>query len=237
MSGRSPSNSPQKDSNNVISDNPSSQEQTDGSVNETVDIENGVKLYIGNLDYNTNEQRLRDVFSEFGDVIDIFIPVVRATKRSRGFAFVTLDSQDAAKQAIAQRDQTELDGRTIRVNESRPRGQHDRSNGGFNVAGHTDVKLYVGNLPFDAEEATIRDLFARFGQVVDYFRPTEKNNGKVRGFAFITMSAEDAEKASHELDGEELDGRIIRVKEAQPKGRGRRYHGYRSYNSQIHSEN
>jgi nucleolin len=237
MSGRSPSNSPQKDSNNVVYDNPSSQEQTDGSVNETVDIENGVKLYIGNLDYNTNEQRLRDVFSEFGDVIDIFIPVVRATKRSRGFAFVTLDSQDAAALAITQRDQTELDGRTIRVNESRPRGQHDRSNGGFNMAGHADVKLYVGNLPFDADEATIRDLFARFGQVVDYFRPTEKNNGKVRGFAFITMSAEDAEKASHELDGEELDGRIIRVKEAQPKGRGRRYHGYRSYNSQIHSEN
>jgi len=236
MSGRSPSNSPQKDSNDVISVNPSSQDHTDRSINETGEIENGVKLYIGNLDYDTNEQRLRDVFNEFGDVIDIFIPVVRATKRSRGFAFVTFDSQDAAAQAIAQRDQTELDGRTIRVNESRPRGQHDRNNGVFNMAGHTDVKLYVGNLPFDAEEATIRDLFARFGQIVDYFRPTERNNGKVRGFAFITMPAVDAEKASLELDGEELDGRIIRVKEAQPKGRGRRYHGYRMYNSQIHSE-
>jgi len=237
MSGISPSNSPQKDSNNVISDNPDSQEHTDRSLNETGEIKNGVKLYIGNLDYNTNEQRLRDVFSEFGEVIDILIPVVRATKRSRGFAFVTLDSQDAAAQAIAQRDQTELDGRTIRVNESRPRGLHDRSNSGFNMAGHIDVKLYVGNLPFDADEATIRDLFARFGQVVDYFRPTEKNNGKARGFAFITMPAADAEKASLELDGEELDGRIIRVKEAQPKGRGRRYHGYRRYNSQIHPEN
>jgi len=237
MSGKSTSNSPQKEISDVDCDIQSSQEHTNRNVNETSEDDNSVKLYIGNLDYSTNVQRLRDVFSEFGDVIDIFIPVVRATKRSRGFAFVTLDSQDAAAQAIAQRDQTELDGRTIRVNESRPRGQQDRSDGAFNIAGHKDVKLYVGNLPFDADESTIRDLFDRYGKVVDYFRPTEKNNGKVRGFAFITMPAADAEKASLELDGEELDGRIIRVKEAQPKGRGRRYYGYRRYNSQIQSEN
>jgi len=236
MSDSSPSTSPQKDKNNTITGNLSSQEHTDINSTEKNEHGNGVKLYIGNLDYNTNEQRLRDVFSEFGDVIDVLIPVLRDTNRSRGFAFVTLESEDAARQAIVQRDQTELDGRTIRVNESRPRGQQDNKNGGFNISGHEDVKLYVGNLPFDAEEVTIRDLFAKFGKVIDYFRPTEKSDGRVRGFAFVTMSAADAEMASQELDGEELDGRIIRVKEAQPKGRRRRYHGYSRYDSQIHNE-
>lgn len=226
MSDRSPSNSPQKDIINSTSDNAPPEDNNDRNGSETGEHGEEVKLYLGNLDYNTSEQRLRDVFSEFGVVTDVLIPVIRDTNRPRGFAFVTLDSRDAATQAIAQRDQTELDGRTIRVNESRPRGQQDLSNGGFNMDGHENVKLYVGNLPFDADEGTVRDLFARFGQVVDYFRPTERFSDKVRGFAFITMPAAEAESASLELDGEELDGRIIRVKEAQPKGMRRRYHRY-----------
>jgi len=235
MTDRSPSNSPQKDSNNATIDNSPPQEHNEKNHNEAGEQGNEVKLYLGNLDYNTDEQRLREVFSEFGAVTEVFIPVVRGTTRSRGFAFVTLDSQDAARKAIAQRDQTELDGRTMRVNESRPRGQLDRSSSRFNVEGHSEVKLYVGNLPFDADEGTVRDFFARFGQVVDYFRPTEKLSDRVRGFAFVTMPAAEAERASLELDGEEFDGRIIRVKEAQPKGMRRRYHRYR-YSSQIHHE-
>merc|ERR1712110_412736 len=99
------------------------------------------------------------------------------------------------------RDQTELDGRTIRVNESKPRGQQDRNSGGFNMEGRADVKLYVGNLPFDTDEDTVRSLFSRYGQVIDYFRPTERDGDRVRGFAFVTMPATEAQTACLQLDG------------------------------------
>merc|ERR1712037_1057434 len=67
-------------------------------------------------------------------------------------------------------------------------------------------------------EETVRNLFSRYGQVTDCFLPTDRDTNKVRGFAFVTMPAAEAETACHKLDGEELDGRNLRVNEAQPKG-------------------
>jgi RNA recognition motif-containing protein len=111
----------------------------------------GIKLYIGNLDYATDEQRLREEFSQFGTVTDVFLPTERGTNRPRGFGFVTLATREAAEKAISKMDQAQLDGRTIRVNESRPKGERGPNlgpggNGRFNSAGKDEVKLYVGNL-------------------------------------------------------------------------------------------
>merc|ERR1712232_66423 len=86
-------------------------------------------------------------------------------------------------------------------------------------------------------EETVRNLFSRYGQVTDCFLPTDRDTNKVRGFAFVTMPAAEAETACHKLDGEELDGRNLRVNEAQPKGmssgpggpRGGGYHDGPSY--------
>lgn len=192
-----------------------------------------VKLYLGNLSYDTDEHHLRNIFEEFGNVTDVAIPLDRDTNRPRGFGFVTFDSRQAAEEAILNLDQTELDGRMIRVNVSRPR--EPRGGGRFNSAGASDVKLYVGNLNFDTEEETVRELFERYGNIVDYFRPTDRETGRVKGFAFVTMSANDAENAAGKLDGEELDGRNIYVKESQPKGqinggsRGGRYNDGGAY--------
>jgi cold-inducible RNA-binding protein len=111
----------------------------------------GIKLYVGNLDYATDEQRLREEFGKFGSVTEVFLPTERGTNRPRGFGFVTLATRDAAEKAISKMDQAQLDGRTIRVNESRPKGERDPGlgpggAGRFNSAGKEEVKLYVGNL-------------------------------------------------------------------------------------------
>lgn len=178
---------------------------------------------------DTNEDRLRQVFGEFGPVTDIFLPSDRNTGRPRGFGFVTMGTRPAAESAIAKMDQSQLDGRTVRVNESKPRGEGpaDRERGfgpggmgGFNSSGRPEVKLYVGNLSFDTPEETVRKLFEDQGQVVDCFLPTDRDTGRVRGFAFVTMVSADAEKACRNLNGYELDGRPLRVNEAQPKGMG-----------------
>merc|ERR1719223_1623606 len=63
-----------------------------------------VKLYVGNLDYATDETRLRDEFSQFGTVTEVFLPTERGTSRPRGFGFVTLATREAAEKAIYKMD-------------------------------------------------------------------------------------------------------------------------------------
>ena len=171
----------------------------------------------------TDENRLREEFSQFGTVTEVFLPTERGTSRPRGFGFVTLSTRDAAEKAISKMDQAQLDGRTIRVNESRPKGERrggmgPGGAGSFNAAGKEEVKLYVGNLSFDTPEQEIRSMFEEFGTVSDCFMPTDRDTGKVRGFCFVTMPAADAEVACGKLNGRELDGRPLRVNEAQPRG-------------------
>jgi len=80
------------------------------------------------------------------------------------------------------------------------------------------TKLYVGNLSFYTTLGTVQDLFSQFGTVHDCYLPEDRETGESRGFAFVTMDNEGAANAIDETDGYELDGRIIRVNEAQPKG-------------------
>ena len=177
----------------------------------------------------TDEPKLRDAFQAFGLVTDVFLPSDRETKRPRGFGFVTFARRPDAEEAISKMDGAQLDGRTIRVNESRPRGEgpSDSSRSGalgpggrsgFNLSNRPEVKLYVGNLSFESTDQSVRALFEQYGTVTDCFLPTDRDTGKPRGFAFVTMSAADAETAVRKGDGGELDGRNIRVNEAQPKG-------------------
>jgi RNA recognition motif-containing protein len=65
-------------------------------------------------------------------------------------------------------------------------------------------------------------LFNQFGTVHDCYLPEDRETGGSRGFAFVTMDNEGAQTAIDETDGYELDGRIIRVNEAQPRGQGSR---------------
>ena len=167
----------------------------------------------------------------------------RESGRPRGFGFITFSSRGAAQEAISKMDQTELGGRTIRVNESRPRGDTGPGGGGFggggggfggggggfgggggggggafNPSGAPDVKLYVGNLSFDTTQDILQGEFEKFGAVSDCYMPTDRETGRTRGFAFVTMAANDARAALGQLNEAEIDGRVIRVNEAKPKG-------------------
>jgi RNA recognition motif-containing protein len=82
----------------------------------------GNRLYVGNLSFQTQEDSLRDVFSEIGEVTDCKVITDRETGRSRGFGFVTMATDDLAQEAIAQLDGADLDGRALRVNEAEERG-------------------------------------------------------------------------------------------------------------------
>lgn len=81
----------------------------------------GSKLYVGNLSYGTTQDELEAIFAAVGAVVDVAVITDRETGRSKGFAFVEMESEELAKTAIEQLDGTEIGGRTLRVAEARPR--------------------------------------------------------------------------------------------------------------------
>mgnify|MGYP001234947509 FL=1 len=82
------------------------------------------------------------------------------------------------------------------------------------------TKIYVGNLPFSANEAEVRDLFAQHGTVESVSLITDRETGRPRGFGFVEMSRADAARAIQNLNGKELGGRPLRVNEAQERSGG-----------------
>jgi len=96
----------------------------------------GNRLYVGNLAYETTEEALREEFSQHGDIAEIKVILDRETGRSRGFAFVEMQTQEGANAAIENLNGAVVDGRPLRVNEAeerRPRG--GGGGGGFGGGG------------------------------------------------------------------------------------------------------
>jgi RNA recognition motif-containing protein len=79
------------------------------------------------------------------------------------------------------------------------------------------VKIYVGNLSFNTSEDSLRNAFAAYGEVQDVAVITDRDTGRPRGFAFVTMPDSDARAAIEALNGKELDGRTLNVNEARAK--------------------
>ena len=81
------------------------------------------------------------------------------------------------------------------------------------------ANIFVGNMSFQTSEEELRALFTPFGEVSTVSIPTDRETGRVRGFAFVEMAnSADAAGAIAGLNGREVDGRQLRVNEAQPKG-------------------
>jgi RNA recognition motif-containing protein len=78
-------------------------------------------------------------------------------------------------------------------------------------------KIYVGNLPFTADEASVRTLFAQHGTVESVAIISDRDTGQPRGFGFVEMSNADAARAIQNLNGYDMNGRALRVNEAQAK--------------------
>jgi RNA recognition motif-containing protein len=99
------------------------------------------------------------------------------------------------------------------------------------------TRLYVGNLPFSADEAQVRELFAQSGREVSEVKlVTDRDTGRPRGFGFVEMgNSEDADGAIRELNGYQYNGRPLTVNEARERtggergGERRRGGGFRSY--------
>src|SRR5437868_6012238 len=88
------------------------------------------KLYVGNLSFEVTENDLRDMFSPHGPVNEIHVVMDRDTGRPRGFGFVTMNTEEGAKAAIAALNGKDWKGRALTVNEARPREERGGGGGG-----------------------------------------------------------------------------------------------------------
>ena len=90
----------------------------------------GRRLYVGNLPYTTGEAELQELFSKAGNVESVRVMRDAATGRARGFAFVEMQTDEDAQRAVTELNQTQLGGRTLAVNEARPKPQFAGGGGG-----------------------------------------------------------------------------------------------------------
>jgi nucleolin len=184
---------------------------------------------------------LEDLFTPFGALVSAELMTDPTTGRSRGFAFVEMESNEAARTAIATLHGSVVDGQTLTVNEagagrdaaatarrtpdrpafSRPSGERPApSSAPARNAASGGVRLFVGNLPYNAGPADLEKLFAQAGKVNSVNIVTDRATGQSKGFAFIDMgSKEEATAAIQRFDGREGLGRILKVNEARPPER------------------
>ncbi|KAG6437343.1 hypothetical protein SASPL_102257 [Salvia splendens] len=207
----------------------------------------GLKLFVGNLPFSVDSAVLAGLFQQAGTVEAVDVILDKATSRSRGFGFVVMSSVEEAEAAVEQFNGYEIEGRALRVNSGPPPpkrerssfGRRDNSFGGSrgrerssygnssfegpragrerSSYGNTN-KVFVGNLSFDVDDFALESVFSEHGNVQDARVICDRDNGRSRGFGFVTYSsAEEVNKAVESLDGTELEGRPIRVSPAEDR--------------------
>lgn len=93
------------------------------------------KMYVGNLAWKATENDIRELFSQFGTVAEVFIPTDRDSGRARGFAFVSMDTKEGMDSAITGLNGKDFMGRPLTINEARPREERGGGGGGYGGGG------------------------------------------------------------------------------------------------------
>ncbi|KAJ1695957.1 hypothetical protein LUZ63_012655 [Rhynchospora breviuscula] len=175
------------------------------------------KLFVGNLPFDMTSEKLAQLFDQAGVVEIAEIIYNRGTDQSRGFGFVSMSTVEEADKAIEMLNRYEIDGRLLRVNRAAPRGtrverQPREAQQLFTV--------YVGNLPWSVDEARLEQVFSEYGKVVTARVMYDRESGRSRGFGFVSMETkEEIDDAIAGLDGQDLDGRAVRVNIAEDRPR------------------
>ncbi|KAF4375882.1 hypothetical protein CsatB_017725 [Cannabis sativa] len=175
------------------------------------------KLFVGNLSFNVDSQNLAMLFEKAGVVEICEVIYNRETDQSRGFGFVTMSTVEEAENAVKMFNQYNLEGRLLTVNKASPRGSRpERAPRAFEPA----FRIYVGNLPWDFDNARLHEIFSEHGKVVDARVVFDRETGRSRGFGFVTMASEaEMNDAIAALDGQSVLGRSIRVNVAEERPR------------------
>ncbi|EYU27413.1 hypothetical protein ABFS82_13G161100 [Erythranthe guttata] len=179
------------------------------------------KLFIGGISWDTNEDRLREHFGAYGQVVEAVIMRDRTTGRARGFGFVVFAEPAVAERVV--KEKHIIDGRTVEAKKAVPRDdQHliNRNSGGSNQGSPPPArtkKIFVGGLASTVNENDFKTYFDQFGAITDVVVMYDHNTQRPRGFGFITYDSEEAVDRVLHKTFHELNGKMVEVKRAVPK--------------------
>nr|GEX51167.1 heterogeneous nuclear ribonucleoprotein 1-like [Tanacetum cinerariifolium] len=179
------------------------------------------KLFIGGISWDTNEERLKEYFESFGEVIEAVIMKDRTTGRARGFGFVVFLDPVVAERVV--KEKHVIDGRTVEAKKAVPRDDqqilNNRSTGSIQGSPGPirTKKIFVGGLASSVTESDFKTYFDQFGIITDVVVMYDHNTQRPRGFGFITYESEESVDKALLRTFHELNGKMVEVKRAVPK--------------------
>lgn len=179
------------------------------------------KLFIGGISWDTNEDRLKDYFSNYGEVAEAVIMKDRTTGRARGFGFVVFADPAVAERVI--KEKHNIDGRMVEAKKAVPKDDQSilSRNSGGSIHGSPGPgrtrKIFVGGLASTVTESDFKKYFDQFGAITDVVVMYDHNTQRPRGFGFITYESEEAVDKVLLKTFHELNGKMVEVKRAVPK--------------------
>ncbi len=189
------------------------------------------KLFLGGLNYDTDESGLRGFFGQYGNLVDVVVMRFPDTKRSRGFGFITFSTSAEAEQCFGDRPHT-IDGTEVETKWATPReemapGGGNKGGAGAAAAGDSPEahrKIFVGGLNYSTTDEAMKEFFSAFGEIVDCVVMKFRDTKRSRGFGFVTFSDASSVDAVQEARPHTIDGSKVETKRATPKeesgGRG-----------------
>ncbi|XP_029022255.1 polyadenylate-binding protein 1A-like [Betta splendens] len=169
-------------------------------------------IFIKNLDKSIDNKALYDTFSAFGNILSC--KVVCDENGSKGYGFVHFETQEAAERAIEKMNGMLLNDRKVFVGRFKSRKEREAELG---ARAKEFTNVYIKNFGDDMDDEKLRELFSKYGNSMS-IRVMTDDTGKSRGFGFVSFERhEDAQKAVDEMNGKELNGKLIYVGRAQKK--------------------
>merc|ERR1719369_2531111 len=166
-------------------------------------------MFIGGVSWQTTPESVREYFSQFGDVAEVMVMKDPATRRSRGFGFITF-SQAGSVAKVLNYPAHQLDGKLIEPKVAVPRKSNPK------LVMRTK-KIFVGGLSATTSLEDIKAYFEQFSKVKESMLAYDKVTNRHRGFGFVTFDNEDVVDKICEIHFHEINGKMVESKKALPK--------------------
>jgi RNA-binding protein Musashi len=177
------------------------------------------KLFVGGISWDTDEDRLKEHFRAYGEVLEAVIMRDRTTGRARGFGFVVFADPLVAERVVTEKHL--IDGRNVEAKKAVPRDESTINKNNSSIQGSSSPgrtkKIFVGGLASTVTENDFKNYFDQFGTITDVVVMYDHNTQRPRGFGFITYDSEEAVDWVLHRTFHELNGKMVEVKRAVPK--------------------
>jgi squamous cell carcinoma antigen recognized by T-cells 3 len=177
----------------------------------SVTLNTGNTLYVTNYPPAADESYIRDLFQPYGEIVSVRFPSLKANKHRR-FCYVEFKISSQAHAALALNGQTK-DELELTVAISNPAVKKERDNAHSSAGGRA---IFIGQLPFKATESDIEEVFSQYGEIEKIRMPRDpENKSRNKGICFITYADLTSAAAALAMNGQELQGRRLKVNMAK----------------------